>query len=240
MVSRILEPKRLAAILIALPLLWLFGHLDLVQTIGLSNLHLPLQDDPVRQLLIYEAAVLASALVVGYILALCARAVGHDAIRTLLSISQAQLYGLLASAILWVAVTGLNWSVYRQNEVAAALWYIITGAADGLFGVVWLVLAVRAAASVEPFRSAGILFGAAVATFLSALGAMVVLFIILNNIGAQPSLGLFGLIFLLILGIFAIPPALAVNGSAALWAGVLRLADERSGRGHPGGGEAGS
>ena len=212
-----------------LPVLWLIGHLDPLLPGGLAARHTALQYSDLIMLLVWVASVLLTALVVGYVVALCARAIGYAAIRTLLSESQAQLYGLLASTILWVAITGLNWTHFRGNEAALLLWYVLAGAANGLFGVVWLVLAGRAAASLEQFRSAAVLFGSAVGSFFVALGALVGLSYLLRNTNPGPELGLYALILLIMMGLLVIPPVLTVAAGAALWGGILRKSDRDSG-----------
>jgi hypothetical protein len=139
----------------------------------------------------------------------------------LLSPTQALLAALLATATLWLALTGLTWASYRQDELLITIWYVITGAAEWLFVAVWLVLAVRAAASIKQFRTALDLFVAAEACFLSALGCLLLLIIFLIDRPGDPSLVLFAVLLLVNVALIAVPPAIAVTAGGALWSGIL-------------------
>jgi hypothetical protein len=204
--------------------LWALGHLDPLLPPALGVWHLePLGDDFWFQFMIYQAAVLASALVIGFVLAQCTRVLGHDTIRALLPESRAQLFGLLTTAILCVAVIGVQWSAYRQNEVALAIWYVLNGAANGLFTVVWLILGARAAASVRQFWTALTLFGAAVASFFVALGGLALLLFLLRDSNPAPSLALTAVLIILFMGLIVVPSVLEMTAAAALWSGILTL-----------------
>ena len=137
--------------------------------------------------------------------------------RTLLTPSQAQWFGLLSSVLLWVAITGREWSGYSgKSQVMLMAWTIILGIAGQLFNLVWLSLGVRVAAAVDPLKAAGTFFGASVGTFLGGIGALVVLVYLLSGVDLQPTLPLFGLIYFFVITLLVLPPALAVLGGAAL------------------------
>ena len=58
---------------------------------------------------------------------------------------------------------------WTPDELLAIAWTIISGAAIALYGAVWIMLAVRAAASLHPLQMAVTLAAAAEASFMSAL-----------------------------------------------------------------------
>jgi hypothetical protein len=222
-VYRTLKLEHYLAAIVLLPVLWSLGHLAPTASYQLEMPHIgSLQSDALTSILILQVTALATALVVGYVAACVARALGREAIRTLLSPSQAQLFGLLATSALWIACTGLSWENFQQNEPLTIAWYIITGAAVGLYGAVWLLLAVRAAATVKPFQTMTALAISAEGCFLSALGGLLLLVFYLNGANPEPSLLLFGIAQLLNITLILVPPALAVAAGAALWSGILK------------------
>src|SRR5664280_1580801 len=116
------------AIAALVPILWLLGN---VSAQGLSMLAAPRYDtlaDDGRWLLIIGASMLVSSLVVGFVVAWCARAVGHASIRTLLAPSRAQTFGVLTAILLWLSLTGLYWASCKQDDLLTAFWYIALGA----------------------------------------------------------------------------------------------------------------
>ncbi len=229
---RMLNLKYWWAVAAMLPALWALGHLAPAVSYSAGVFHAGvLQNDVVQTILVLQATAIVTALVVGFVAAFVARALGHQAIRTLITPSQSLIAAGLATAALWVAVTGLNWAAYRQDELLTQIWYVLTGATQGLFGAVWLLLAVRAASSLRQFNSALNLFAAAEGCFLSALGGFLLLFVILDGSQPDPSLTLFGLILLLSIALIAVPPALALTAGAALWGGILAARETHSGPG---------
>jgi hypothetical protein len=221
-VYRTLKLNRYVAAIVLLPVLWALGNL--VPNLSYQVLALrggAMQLGVFEQIAVLQATALVTALVVGVVVACIARALGHEAIRTLLSPSQAQLFGLLATSVLWIAFTGLNWASFRQDELLAIVWTIISGAAFALYGAVWLMLAVRAAASLHPLQTAVTLVASAEASFLSALGGALLLLIYLDRSPTEPSLLLFGLVLLLNVALVMVPPALAVAAGSALWSAIL-------------------
>jgi hypothetical protein len=227
MKSRILEPKRALAILALLQLFWAVGHFELDSAVWSHGLEYSLPPDFWFWTFVTLGVYLASALVAGIVVALCARAVGYEAIRSLVKLPQARLYGFFPFVILWIAVTGLTWSAYLHNQVAVAAWLVVTGAANTLFIAAWLVLAGRAAASVEEFKTAAIFFGSALGSFFGSIGALLLLIMLLEHTNPQPTLPLIGLILLVQMCRSAIAPVLFILASAAMWAGVLRLIGRR-------------
>lgn len=224
-------PKLLLALIGALPVFWLSGHIvEIIQPPSLPLLQGAAQwNDVAVWLAVFWCATLLSALAVGLVLALAARAVGYATIRAILTPSQAQWFGLLATALVWLAVTGLAWSDFSgKDRVIVIAWYLALGLFFDLFNVLWLLLGIRAAASVRQLRTAGMFFGAAFGTFTGALGLLTLLAMLLNGIDIQPTLPLFGLIYFIMISALVLPPALAVLGGAALCAGVLTARASRS------------
>lgn len=230
-VYRVFRLEHYLAVIVLLPVLWAFGHLTPVVSYPFQASRFGvLQNEALLGILVLQASAFAAALLVGFVVAFFARGLGHAAIRTLLSPAQALLFGILATATLWIAVTGLNWASFRQNEPLTIIWYIITGTAQALFGTVWLMLAVRAAASMRPFQAAANLITAAEGCFCSALGGILLLLVYLQNAQPDPSLALVGVELFLVIALFVVPPAIAVTAGAALWGGVLAARDRRDGR----------
>ena len=221
-VYRTLKLNRFVAALVLLPVFWDLGQHVPNLSYQVLELHgEAMQHGVFEQIAVLQATALVSALVVGVGVACVARALGHEAIRTLLRPSQAQLFGLLATSVLWIAFTGLNWASFRQDELLAIAWTIISGAAIALYGAVWIMLAVRAAASLHPLQTAVTLAASAEASFLSALGGALLLLIYLDRTPTEPSLILFGVILLLNVALVIVPPALAVAAGSALWSAIL-------------------
>lgn len=222
---RLVSALKLLVVLIgALPVFWVIGRLA-------SQLRSPLAvlGDGAAQwneialvLALFWCGTLLSALIVGFVIALAARAVGHAAIRRILTPSQAQWFGLLASALVWLSLTGFAWSNFSgMSDIVVAAWYVSLGVFVNLFNVVWLLLGIRAASAVNQLRAAGVFFGAAVGTFCSAIGLLTLLAVLLNGIDIQPTLPLFGLLYLLLVALWIVPPALAIVGGSALCSGLL-------------------
>jgi hypothetical protein len=219
--------RSVVAVAALVPILWLLGN---VSAQGLSMLAAPRYDtlaDDGRWLLIIGASMLVSSLVVGFVVAWCARAVGHASIRTLLAPSRAQTFAVLTAILLWLSLTGYFWASFKQDDLLTAFWYIVLGAAKGVFGAVWLVLASRAAASLRQFRAGVLLLGSALASQAAALGAYIVLMLLFQQAPPEPSLALFGLLTLLLMGSYVLPLALATLGFTAIWGGLLSWLDRR-------------
>ena len=119
-VYRTLKLSRYVAAMVPLPVLWDLGqHVPNLSFQVLALHGAAMQHGVFEQLAVLQATALVSALVVGVVVACVARALGHEAIRTLLRPSQAQLFGLLATSVLWIAFTGLNWASFRQDAFDA-------------------------------------------------------------------------------------------------------------------------
>jgi hypothetical protein len=230
---RVLKLEHCIAALALLPVLWAFGHVTpAILPASLAALHTgALQNEALITILVWQATAIAAALVLGFVAAFFARSLGHEALRTLLSPSQAQLFALLATATLWIAATGLNWAAYKQDEILTIIWYVLTGAAQLLFGAIWLLLAARAASSLRQFSTALNLFVAAEGCFLSALGGLMLLILLFYDGLPDPSLAMFGLFVLVGIALTAVPSALAVTAGAALWSGILAYRDSAFKRG---------
>lgn len=221
-VFRMFKLEHYLAVVALIPMLWALGHIAPMLTYNAGAFHAGVLQNPVVYiLLLLQSVAIVTALVVGFLAAYFARALGHAAIRTLVTPTQAQVYALLATASIWVAFTGLSWASFRQSDLLIAIWYVLAGAAQGLFGAVWLLLAVRAAASLRKFSSALSLFAAAESCFVTAVGALVLLVIYMDNVHPAPSLALFGLQMLVTILILVVPPAITVTAGAALWSGIL-------------------
>src|SRR5579871_4253480 len=206
------------ALLILAPAAWLSGTLLTILAGALrAFLAQPLQDG-YAEILVAILGTLVSAMAVGIILSLIAGALGATRLRALLDVGHAVSFALLASALLWVSLTGLAWANYTNDQFAIYTWRVIAGAAYNLFIVVWLVLGVRAAAAVAPLRAAAGLLSAAVGCFLAPIGLLMLILPLLGDV--QPSLPLFGLLVLFGVTILLLSPALLTAGMAALFAGL--------------------
>lgn len=206
------------ALLVLAPLAWLSGGL-LIALAGIARslLTQPFQDHA-AEWLVALVGVLTSATAVGLVLALIAGALGLDRLRALLDVRHAVLFGILASSLLWVAFTGMFWASYTGDEFAFYTWRVIGGVAYDLFVLVWLILGVRAAASLAPLRVAATLLSGAVGCFFTAFGLLIALRPLLED--QEPSLPLFGLVVWFLLAIFILPPALLTAGMSALFSGL--------------------
>jgi hypothetical protein len=217
-------PKLLLALVGALPFFWLSGRVveALPSSWALFEQSSTQTNEIAVMVALFWCGTLLTALAVGMVLALVARAVGHATIRAVLSPSQAQRFGLLATALVWLAITGYAWSDFSgKSDVEMMAWQLALGVFFNVFNVVWLLLGIRAAASARQLRTAGVFFGASFGTFVGVLGVFLLLALLFNGIDIQPTLPLFGLAYLLVIGIWIVTPALAVVGGAALCAGLL-------------------
>jgi hypothetical protein len=206
------------ALLILAPVTWLSGTLLTALGDALrAFLAQPLQDN-YAEMLVAVIGALVSAVAVGIVLSLVADALGAARLRALLDVRHAVSFALLASALLWVSLTGLVWANYTGDQFATYTWRVIAGAAYNLFVLVWLIVGVRAAAAVVPLRAAASLLSAAVGCVFAPIGLLILILPLLGD--AEPSLPLFGLLVFFGLTILLLPPALLTAGMAALFAGL--------------------
>jgi hypothetical protein len=217
-------PKLCVASIAAVPFFWLSAHLLLLTPPPWALIRhavVPTSEE-VFAIAMFWCGTLLTALAVGMLLALAARAVGLATIRTVLTPPQAQRFGLLATSLVWLALTGYAWATYSgKSELEVAAWYLALGVFFNVFNVVFLLLGIRAAASVRQLRTAGTFFAASFGSFVGTLGVIVLLAVLFNGIDIQPTLPLFGLLYLLVVGLLVLPPALAIVAGAALCSGVL-------------------
>lgn len=219
--------KSAAACALVLPALWLVGRVTQWCFRNLPISRVEYLGGEGFWLLVIVGSMIASSMAVGLASAWFARAVGHATIRTLLAPSRAHLFGLLTALMLWLALTGVYWENYRQDDLLTAVWYILLGAANGMFGVAWFVLAARASSSLRQFRAGVLLLGAAALTLAVAFASYVFLMLLIEQSPPEINLPFFGVLTLLLMGFYVIPPALASAGFAAVWGGLFSLRDGR-------------
>ena len=216
-----------------LPLFWFSGQLPFVMPTlahGLFNLS-PLE------VVEWLAPLLFRITVIGFALSLLAGALGVESLRTLLTPRQALWTAILASAVLWVAWTGLFWAAVQEDEVAVFLWRMLVGASFDLFVLIWLILGTRAAAAVKPLRLGLTLVCSGVSLFWAAWGGLYVFFLILYHYQPEINLPIVGIFVLLLLALLLLPEALVTAGMAALFASLRqRLMPATSGRASAAGG----